>query len=338
MRSFVINQNDGGQRLDKFVTKTAWGLPPSLMYKFIRKKRIKVNGKRAEEKQILTSGDLVEMYIPDEFFEKKTKDTDTLELSRVKPKLNIVYEDDNIILCDKKPGVLSHTGDEGDSNRADAGERETLIYHIKAYLYQRGEYKPEDENSFAPSLCNRIDRNTGGIVIAAKNAQALRQMNEMIKNGDVHKKYLCAVHGSFSRKSETLKGYLFKNTKTKTVKVTKEPTKGSKEIITQYKVVDYDRNHDLTLLEVTLLTGRTHQIRAHMASIGHPLLGEGKYAENKLDRTMGYTHQALYSYKVSFDVKDGVLTDLDRREFTVDPENIRFLKLFKTGAYSGLWK
>lgn len=337
MKSFVINENDGGQRLDKFISKTVWGLPPSLMYKYIRKKRIKVNGKRAEEKTLLAAGDLVEMYIPDEFFEKKTRDADTLELSRVKPRLNIIYEDKNIILCDKKPGVLSHTGDSGDSNRADAGERETLIYHIKAYLYQKGEYKPGEENSFAPALCNRIDRNTGGIVIAAKNAQALRQMNSLIKEGSVHKKYLCAAHGAFERKSATLYGYLFKNTKTKTVTVSKESTRGSKEIATRYIVLDYDKNHDLSLLEVTLLTGRTHQIRAHLASVGHPLLGEGKYAANKLDRTMGYTHQALYSYKVSFDVPDGVLSELDGKTFTADLDNIRFLRLFPNVKKGAPW-
>lgn len=328
MREFVINKNDGGQRLDKFVSKTVWGLPPSLMYKFIRKKRIKVNGKRAEEKQILRENDIVEMYIPDEFFEKKSSEISTEELSRLKPRITVVYEDKNIIICDKSPGVLSHNGDDGENESGKSSERETLLFHIKAYLYQRGEWDPKEENSFAPALCNRIDRNTGGLVIGAKNAQALRHMNELIKNGNVNKKYLCAVHGKPKPSSATLKAFLFKNSKTKTVRVSENETRGSKEIITKYTVLDYNKEYDLSLLEVSLLTGRTHQIRAHMAFIGHPLLGEGKYAENREDRALGYSYQALYSYKVSFDVSDGVLKNLDKREFTVEQKSVGFLKLF----------
>ncbi len=326
MREFVINSNDSGQRLDKFVLKTVWGLPLSLMYKFIRKKRIKVNGKRAEEKQILCQGDVVEMYIPDEFFENKQTD-DAVEFSRVKPRLGIVYEDENIILCDKQPGILTHTGD-GKEKKADAAERETLLYHIKAYLYQKGEYDPEKENSFAPALCNRIDRNTGGIVIAAKNAAALREMNALIKDGGVHKEYLCAVHGRLPQKEDIMRAHLFKNSKTKTVRVTDIPTKGSKEIVTGYKVKAYNREKDLSLLEVRLYTGRTHQIRAHFAYIGNPLLGEGKYAHNKEDRSIGFSHQALYSFRVSFETDGEVLSSLDGKTFTVDRRNIDFLELF----------
>ena len=327
MREFTINSNDSGQRLDKFVSKTVWGLPLSLMYKFIRKKRIKVNGKRAEEKQILAEGDLVEMYIPDEFFEKKSND-DTAEFSRIKPRLDIVYEDANIILLNKAPGVLSHRGDEGDPLKADGSDRETLLYHLKAYLYQKGEWDPAAENSFSPALCNRIDRNTGGIVIAAKNAEALRDMNAMIKCGAVSKKYLAAVHGLPEPKHAVLKGYLFKNHRTNTVRVTGEQVRGSKEIVTEYRVISRCKDHDLSLVEVTLHTGRTHQIRAHMASIGHPLLGEGKYSENKADRALGYKHQALWSYKISFGASDGSLSYLEGKEFEADRTGIPFLSLF----------
>ena len=328
MREFVINSNDSGQRLDKFVSKTVWGLPLSLMYKFIRKKRIKVNGRRAEEKQILAEGDVVEMYIPDEFFEKKSKDTDTAELSRVVPRLDIVYEDENIVLLNKAPGVLSHRGDEGDPSVADGADRETLLYHLKAYLFQKGEWDPASENSFSPSLCNRIDRNTGGIVVAAKNASALRDMNAMIKDGAVNKKYLAAVHGRPGPDRAVLKDYLFKNHKTNTVRITKEQVRGSKEIVTEYRVLSYCREHDLSLVEVTLHTGRTHQIRAHMASIGHPLLGEGKYAENKADRALGYKYQALWSYKISFGGSESSLSYLAGKEFEVDRSKIPFLSLF----------
>jgi len=328
MREFTINSNDSGQRLDKFVSKTVWGLPLSLMYKFIRKKRIKVNGKRAEEKQILKEGDFVEMYIPDEFFEKRAGSFSTDELLRVKPKLDIVFEDDNIILLNKAPGVLSHSGDEGDKHEAEASERETLLFHVKAYLYQKGEWDPERENSFAPALCNRIDRNTGGIVIAAKCALALREVNLMIKEGKVKKQYLAVLHGRPKKDHDILRAYLFKNSKTNTVRVTETKDRGSKEIVTEYKILSYNEKLDLSLTEITLHTGRTHQIRAHMAHIGHPLLGEGKYSENRADRAMGYKYQALWSYKVTFLPSDGDLSYLGGRMFKADASSIPFLTLF----------
>lgn len=325
MHSFTINRNDSGQRLDKFVLKATRALPLSLMYKYIRTKRIKVNGRRAEQKQMLAAGDLVEMYIPDEFFVPKT---DSSEFSRASVKLSILYEDDNLLLCDKRPGLLAHTGDRDEADSASLSERETLLFQIQAYLVQKGEYDPNREHSFAPALCNRIDRNTGGIVIAAKNAEALREMNEQIRLGNVHKTYLCAVHGKMEKKEDVLRGYLFKNTKTKTVTVTDHPTRGAKEIITGYRTLAYTPTATLSLLRVELFTGRTHQIRAHMASIGHPLLGEGKYGVNRADRSLGYRYQALYSYSVAFQIPDGSLAYLNNRRFTVAPENIRFLSLF----------
>ena len=326
MRSFTVNENDSGQRLDKFITKTTKGLPMSLMYKFIRKKRIKVNGKRAEEKQKLEAGDLIEMYIPDEFF---TGDVSSTEYSKADIPLNIVYEDENLLLVDKKPGVLVHTGDEGDPNRTADAERTTLIFAIKAYLVSKGEYSPESENSFAPALCNRIDRNTGGIVIAAKNAATLRAMNEAIRDRHIGKYYLCAVHGVPEKRDDTLHGFLFKDHKTNKVTVTKNKVRGSKEIITGYRVLDVNREMNISLLEVTLMTGRTHQIRAHMASISHPLLGDGKYGINAADRKLGYKYQALSSYKLVFKSHLPELEYLYGREFTVDKSGVFFLDLFK---------
>ena len=327
MREFKINSNDAGQRLDKFILKTLKGIPVSLMYKSIRTKKIKVNRKRAEEKQILCLGDTVQMFLAEELFSDKISDN---ELFDITPKLDIVYEDENIILCDKAPGILVHSGD-GDgktSGEGDAADRNTLIYHIQAYLAQKGEYNPAEENSFAPALCNRIDRNTGGIVIAAKNATALRDINERIRENLLSKFYLCAVHSRPQKKSATLKDFLIKNSNTNTVRVLKNSSKGAKEIITVYSTVDYNPSRDISLLEVELITGRTHQIRAHMASIGNPLLGDGKYGSIEKDKKLGYKHQALYSYKLRFGKSDDSLAYLNGKEFKVNSKSIYFLREF----------
>ena len=327
MREFTINLNDAGQRLDKFIQKTIKGIPVSLMYKSIRTKKIKVNRKRAEERQILNLGDTVQMFLAEDLFADKVTDN---ELLTITPKLDIIYEDENIILCEKAPGVLVHSGD-GDgktSGEGDAADRNTLIYHIQAYLAQKGEYDPTEENSFAPALCNRIDRNTGGIVIGAKNAVALRAMNERIRDNKISKFYLCAIHGLPQKRSATLRDYLIKNNNTNTVKVLKSETRGAKEIITIYSVLDYNKSKNLSLAKIELVTGRTHQIRAHMSSIGHPLLGDGKYGSIEKDKRLGYKHQALYAYKLVFGKAEDELSYLNGKEFTAKTKNIYFLREF----------
>jgi len=308
MKEITINKNDAGQRLDKFLTKLLPSMPQSMLYKSLRKKCVRVNGKHVTDgSKKLNNGDVLALYLKDEFFEKPTEETAFLHIT---PNINILYEDENIMLVDKRPGMLVHADDTGDTN--------TLIAHIQAYLYQKGEYNPHDEQTFAPSLCNRIDRNTGGIVIAAKNAQTLRIMNQKIKDREMKKKYLCIVCGILREKSGELRGYLFKDEKKKQVYVRSTPEKGSKTIITRYRVIG--EKDDLSLVEVDLVTGRTHQIRAHFASIGHPLLGDGKYGKNQVNKEHGVKYQALYSYSLEFKFTTDadILSYLDGRSFEVD--------------------
>jgi 23S rRNA pseudouridine955/2504/2580 synthase len=199
--------------------------------------------------------------------------------------------------------------------------------HVKAYLCQKGEYDPHTEQSFAPALCNRIDRNTGGIVIAAKNAEALRVMNEKIKNNELSKSYLCLVHGVPKKQYAELHAYLRKNSKDNMVEVRDTEFAGSKEIITRYKVLR-SYGEERALLEVELVTGRTHQIRAHMSHIGHALLGDGKYGINRDERAKGFKYQALYAYKLYFKRTgdDNALSYLEDKTFSLDKEDIWFLK------------
>ena len=319
MRSITVGRNDAGQRLDKFLSKAVKGLPTSLLYKYIRTKKIKVNRARTRQSYMLCEGDEIQLFIREEFF--ASPETDQSALFRIRPKLNILYEDEHILLLNKRPGVLVHEDT--------AAAENTLIMHVKAYLAQKGEYDPEAEQSFAPALCNRIDRNTGGIVIAAKTAEALRVMNEKIRNDEVRKFYLCAVHGCPKPRRATLTAWLRKNSEDNLVEISDVRKPGFKEIITKYRVLS--EREDKSLLEVELVTGRTHQIRAHMAHVGHPLVGDGKYGVNRDDREKGYKHQALYAFRLEFAFREdsGALQYLNGRSFALDRREIWFLSEFE---------
>ena len=320
MKEFTINKNDSGQRLDKYITKSVPLLPKSLMYKYIRSKRIKVNGKRSDISYKLNENDVVSMYINDEFFEKAKPKYDFLSAGK---SINIVYEDENIILVDKPTGILSHPDED---NYTD-----TAITRIKRYLYEKGDYKPDEEASFAPALVNRIDRNTSGIIIAAKNSESLRILNEKLKNRELHKLYLCVVIGKLKNKEGLVEGYLEKNEKQNKVYISDKATDKSKHISTKYKVLGY--KNGLSLLEVELLTGRTHQIRATFSHLGTPLLGDGKYGTNAQNKQFGgYKKQFLYSYKLAFDFKDdaGILNYLNGKEFEV--KDVWFKEAFFDGT------
>lgn len=307
MKEIIVKKNDAGQRFDRFVGKSVPLLPDSLLQKYIRLKRIKINGKGAKRDTRLQEGDVLQLYINDEFFEKPREENSWRKVGT--PRLTVVYEDENILLADKKPGVLCHSAGTWDYN--------TLIANIQAYLAQKGEWKPREENSFAPALCNRIDRNTGGIVIAAKNAETLRIINEKIRDREIEKYYLCAVRGRPEPKEGTLENYLFKDAVKNQVYVKKAPEPGAKTAVTYYKTLA--TKGALSLVECRLGTGRTHQIRVQMAHAGWPLLGDGKYGSEKFNKGYEESSQALYSYRLCFDFPTdaGILNYLKGREFKV---------------------
>ena len=315
MKELTAEKNDAGQRLDRFVAKAVPLLPDSLLQKYIRLKRIKVNGKPAKRDLRLAVGDVLTLYINDEFFEAPREDNAWLKIA--KPRLSILYEDENILLADKKPGVLCHSAGKWDYN--------TLIANIQAYLAQQGEWHPKEEHSFTPALCNRIDRNTGGIVIAAKNAEALRILNEKIRDREIEKYYLCAVCGHPKPDKGRLENELFKDAVKNQVFVKSKPEPGSRSAVTEYQVLMFRNGH--SLVECRLLTGRTHQIRVQMAHAGWPLLGDGKYGREAVNRRYHEEGQALYSWRLCFDFPTdaGILNYLRGKEFSVDRENIDFV-------------
>lgn len=308
MRELTIGKNDAGQRLDRFLSKAMPLLPPALLQKYIRIKRVKCNGQRCQRDQRLAAGDVLQLYINDEFFDRPQENN--LFLTLFQPRLSIVYEDENLLLVDKRPGLPVH---------ADETEKvNTLINHIQSYLYQKREWSPRQENAFAPALCNRIDRNTGGIVIAAKNAEALRILTAKIRDREITKKYLCIALGRFTPPDGRLECFLLKNEGKKEVSVHRYPVPGGKSAVTLYRTLKI--REGLSLMEAELLTGRTHQIRASFAAAGHPLLGDGKYGCGEVNRRYGETRQALYSYFIRFDFPTdaGCLTYLRGREFQVE--------------------
>lgn len=317
MREIVIGKNDANQRLDKFLTKRFKNMPKSLMYKYIRTKYIKVNNKKCEISTQLHEGDVLKLFIKDEFFEDDTP-AESYDFLKAPTKLDIIYEDSNILLLNKKPGVIVHPDEKY--------HFDSLISRVLHYLYDKGEYNPKDDKAFAPALVNRIDRNTGGIVIAAKNADSLRALNAKMKTRELTKLYLCMVQGTVKRKEGLLGGYLEKDEKKNKVAILKKPTPNSKPVKTKYTVLSNIKGN--SLLEVDLLTGRTHQIRAHMASIGHPLMGDTKYGYKRKGDNDFYKYQALYAYKITFNftTDGGCIEYLNHKSFEVNKNSVWFLE------------
>ena len=325
MREITVTENDSGQRADRFLSKLYPKLTMSLICKLMRKKRIKLNGARTEPNVKLAAGDVFCFYLSDELLEQKPADNDFRSVS---DDIEVIYEDENILLVSKPEGMVVH---EDDDNTAD-----TLINRIKCYLWKKGEYIPEEEQSFAPALCNRIDRNTCGIVIAAKNAEALRVLNQKIRDRELTKLYLCVTAGTPQPREATMTAYLQKLEEENRVVVSDRKTPANRTIKTKYRVIDSIGSQ--SLVEVDLLTGRTHQIRAHFAYLGHALMGDGKYGRNPLNEQYGYKTQALCSYKLRFEFTTdaGSLEYLNGREFTLpDIERIWFVKRYKEIKESG---
>ena len=320
MREYTIDKNNAGKRLDRWLSNELPALPMGLRQKFLRLKRFKINGRPAQGDARLNEGDVVQLYIGDEFFEKP-KVADPF-LSKIRPKLDILYEDANILLVDKRPGLMCHP---------DAVEKvNTLITHAQAYLYQKGEWDSKDPDQFAPALCNRIDRFTGGIDIIAKTEAAMHILNQKIRDREIEKRYMCIVHGRMHPAFGMLDNYISKSESARKVTVLDRPAPGAQRSQTRYQTLD--TRNGLSLMECELLTGRTHQIRAQFAHAKHPLLGDNQYGKAQQNEKYGRSFQALYAYKLVFRFKTdaGVLNDLNGKSWQV--KNVPFVKDFFFGG------
>lgn len=290
MKEILIDKNESDQRLDRFLKKYLANAPQTFIYKMIRKKNIKVNDSRAQPETTIFEGDKIQLYLSDE-----TIDKFIAEKTEIRSKLipNIIYEDDNIILINKPAGLLSH----GASKEFE----ENIVDSMISYLIQKGDFVPRIEKTFTPSICNRLDRNTSGIIIGAKNYQSLKAINEAIKNGHIRRFYKTIVKGNV-KEEKRAEGYLIKDEDKNKVEIYKEDIEGSKKITTHIKPLQNKNGY--SMLEIELITGRTHQIRGHLASLGYPVIGDRKYGNREINMSFnegtGLDNQLLHAYKVEF--------------------------------------
>ena len=286
MKKFIAGENENGVRLSRFVESVTRDMPRSLLYKSFRNKRIKVNGKRGEADTRLSSGDVIELYINDEFFPEKPV-VPAKKPPRRQPPVKVIYQDENIAVLYKPAHLLCHSDRTGDANLVDA---------FAAYLEAKGEYDPHAEQRFAPALCNRLDRGTEGLVLAAKSYTALRDLNAIIRDDMMKKEYLTITVGAPPAGRHI--AWLQHSEKNNKVRIHARQCDGYKQIITDVTVIR--QNGPFALCRIGLITGRTHQIRAHLAYLGHPVLGDIKYGNRKMNERTGLKTQALCAQRLTF--------------------------------------
>ena len=300
MKEIRITQNEENQRLDKYLCKYFNKAPKSFVYKMLRKKRIKRNGGRAEGNEILQAGDTLQLYLAEEtmqgFMEAKS-------LAPAPRHFGIVYEDDDLLVVNKHAGLLTHPERKEDT--------QTLIDQVLYYLYEKGQYTPDAQNAFTPALCNRLDRNTSGIVVAGKTLRAVQAVNAAFKERKVEKYYVALVSGVVDKPGE-IRLYLAKDEAQNQVRISQEAREGFRPALTKYRPLAYTA--DTTLLEMQLITGKTHQLRAHLQAIGHPIWGDRKYGDvtynTSLRRDYAVSHQCLHAQRLVWKEKKGVLAPL----------------------------
>ncbi|MGE5474298.1 MAG: RluA family pseudouridine synthase [Ignavibacteriales bacterium] len=291
MVKIVVSEQYNNKKLDRFILDTFPTLSRNILFKALRQKDIKINGKRINENTVIKAGDIIEVFIDDKLLNENP--------SAKQVELNIIYEDNNLLIINKQPGL-----------EVESSTEKSLIDFAKEYLENKGEYTK-------PSLCHRLDRNTRGLVIIAKNDESLKIMLEKIKNREVKKFYQCVVVGCPNPKKAELRHYLFKDSKKSQVYIYDTKKTGCVEIITRYKVIEV--YEETSKLEVELITGKTHQIRAHLAHIGHPILGDGKYGINEINKKHKAKHQILWAYKIIFDFNEaGILDYLKGKIFKIE--------------------
>lgn len=316
MKQIFVNENQAGQRLDKLLLKILNKAPKSFIYKMLRKKNIVLNGKKAEGSEIVQPEDEISLYLSDETIDKFSIQTDATIINY---DLDIIYEDNNILIINKPLGVLSQRATMSDNS---------MVEYVISYMLTTKQITNEELLGFKPGICNRLDRNTSGLMIAGKTLIGLQEMARIIRERKLEKYYLCIVKGKLSEKKE-ITGYLTKDNINNRVTVSTRPTEKSDYIATQYEPLA--NTEEYSLLQVKLITGKSHQIRAHLASIGHSILGDTKYGDkginNYFEKKYGLKTQLLHSYRCIFPQLLGPLSNLSGKKFEAsEPEfftNIR---------------